>query len=67
MMPRTPSLSSSIRSVFGGSKQKVRDEETGIEGIDLQEVSVEETIEPPDSYQCNDKCRHITNKEELIL
>jgi len=67
MMSSTPSLASSIRNAFGSSKQRVEDEEGDLEGIELPEIQAEETIEPPESYQCNDKCRYATKKEELIL
>ena len=66
MMSRTTSLARSIRSAFKTSKQKAKDEESNLEGIDLPEIQPEETIEPPESYQCNNKCRQLA-KSELIL
>lgn len=66
-MPRIRSLTSSTRRVFGFLKQKARDEENGTEGIELPEVSAKHIVQPPDSFQCDAKCKHIPKGEALIL
>ncbi|OIW23694.1 hypothetical protein CONLIGDRAFT_649711 [Coniochaeta ligniaria NRRL 30616] len=67
-MPRTLSLVTSLRSVLRASPEQAKDEESEIEGIELGQPCCQEVVvEPLDIYQCNNNCRHITNREVLIL